>query len=160
MKSEPKNKAESIANRLKDKSKEAGMDYNAILLLYMQERFLYRLSQSQYRDRFILKGGLLLLTLDNDKSRPTRDIDLLARQISNQVDVIYKAIKEICLIGSQDGISYRLDSLTVTEIIEKAFYSGIRIEIVCNLGKIRNRLQIDLGFGDALFPKPVEMKSQ
>jgi len=61
VRNEPKNIAESVANRLKEKSREAGMDYNAILLLYMQERFLYRLSQSVYRDRFILKGGLLLL---------------------------------------------------------------------------------------------------
>jgi hypothetical protein len=132
VKNEPKNMAESVANRLKDKSREAGMDYNAILLL--------------------------ILTLDYDKSRPTRDIDLLARHISNQVDVIEGAMKEICSIVSHDGISYRLDSLTVTEIIEKALYTGIRIEIVCNLGKIRNRLQIDLGFGDAVVPEPIEME--
>lgn len=157
MKNEPRNIAESVANRLKNKAKGAGLDYNAVLLLYMQERFLYRLSQSPYRNQFILKGGLLLLTLDNEKSRPTRDIDLLARQINNKIDVIYKAMKEICLITSLDGISYRLDSLSITEIIENAFYMGIRIEIMCNLGKIRNRLQIDLGFGDAVVPEPVEI---
>lgn len=78
-----KNKGKSIRNRLLNISKEASYDYNLMLTRYVQERMLYRLSQSKYKDLFLLKGGALLYAHNQFKSRPTIDIDFLAKSLSN-----------------------------------------------------------------------------
>jgi len=85
VRNEIKNIDASIKARLKNIAKEYKKTYNLILQLYMQERLLYRLSVSEYKDNFILKGGLLLFSMSGFAGRPTRDIDFLAYQISNNM---------------------------------------------------------------------------
>lgn len=86
-----KNISASVRERLKNIAKQSGKTFDLILLLYFQERLLYRLSISNYRDKFVLKGGLVLFSLTQFKSRPTKDIDFLARQISNDIQYIKAA---------------------------------------------------------------------
>lgn len=131
--------------------------FNTISLLYMQERLLYRLSISEYKKRFILKGGLLLFSLNKFKGRPTRDIDFLAEDISNELENIKEAFINICSIRIEDGITYDIDGTTVERIKEDAEYEGVRIKIISFLGKAKEMIQIDIGFGDIVIPNVIEM---
>ena len=100
-----KDLAASVKARLMRISRDEKRAFNTILLLYMQERLLYRLSLSEYKNRFILKGGLLLFSMNNFKGRPTRDIDFLADDISNELENIRKTFIGICGIQYDDGIT-------------------------------------------------------
>lgn len=82
------NIATSVRSRLLNIARKEGRDLDQLVLLYMQERLLYRLSISKYCDHFVLKGGLFLYNIAGLKSRPTKDIDFLAKKIADQVDVI------------------------------------------------------------------------
>lgn len=98
-----------MSERLKNVARESGKAFDALLLLYFQERFLYRLSISDYKDRFILKGGLFLFSQTGFKSRPTKDVDFLAKQFPNDLEMLRNSFIGICSIKvSSDGVVYRL----------------------------------------------------
>ena len=152
-----KDKVASISAKLKNIAKDEKRAFNVILLLYMQERVLYRLSISKYKEKFILKGGLLIFSLNEFKGRPTRDIDFLAEEISNDLENIRNTFREICEIACDDGIEYDINSIVVERIKEDAEYEGVRIKIKSLLGKMREVIQIDMGFGDIVIPKSLEI---
>lgn len=152
-----KDLAASVKARLMKISKKEARAFNTISLLYMQERLLYRLSLSKYKNRFILKGGLLLFSMNNFKGRPTRDIDFLADDISNELENIRETFIGICGIQCDDGITYDIDGITVERIKEDAEYEGVRVKLKSFLGKASETVQIDIGFGDIVIPNPVEM---
>jgi len=116
----------SIKARLKNIAKEYKKTFNLILQLYMQERLLYRLSISEYKDNFILKGGLLLFSMSGFTGRPTRDIDFLAYQISNNMenisekkfnkDILQNAIVETFMRRETDILKF--DQVFKKEFIE------------------------------------------
>lgn len=150
---EIKNMAASIRAKLLNLAKKERINFDQVLLLYLQERLLYRLSKSQYRDNFYLKGGLLILSITNFKTRPTKDADFLARHISNNLDEVRDILKKICSIKVNDGVTFDTDSITVEKITEDADYQGIRLKITGFLGNARKRLQLDIGFSDIIVPK-------
>ncbi|MGE6669236.1 nucleotidyl transferase AbiEii/AbiGii toxin family protein [Paenibacillus xylanexedens] len=153
--SEIKNIPASVSERLKNIAKKSGKAFDTLLLLYFQERFLYRLSISEYRDKFILKGGLFLFSQTQFKARPTKDVDFLARQIANELDLLRESFVSICSIAvPTDGIAFQLDELTTERIKEDADYEGVRIKVTALLGRMRKSLQFDIGFGDVVVPKP------
>lgn len=121
----------------------------------MQERFLYRLSISKYNRKLILKGGLLILSTTNFKTRPTRDIDFLAQNINNDIENVKKIFQEICKIEVRDGVVLDSESMTVKNIIETGNYEGIRIKFNSYLGNSRKLLQLDIGFGDVIVPNSI-----
>ncbi|KFL15837.1 hypothetical protein GT94_13780 [Geobacillus stearothermophilus] len=154
-----KNIPASVGERLKNLAKQSGKTFDFILLLYFQERLLYRLSISHYRDKFVLKGGLFLFSLTQFQSRPTKDIDFLARQISNDIQYIKAAFESICALPvEEDGVEFDVKGITAERIKEGADYEGIRMKIPAALGKIKKQLQLDIGFGDVVIPKPQEMQ--
>jgi len=153
-----KNMADSVRARLLNLAKKEDINFNQILLLYMQERLLYRLSISKYKDKFFLKGGVLILSLTNFKTRPTKDLDFLARNISNDPEQIKNIFKEISEIKCNDGVSFNSESITVEKITEGAEYEGIRLKIESFLGDARKLLQLDLGFGDVITPKSKQLE--
>jgi len=155
--SEIKNKPASIQARLKNIAKENGIDYNSILILYMQERFLYRLSISPFVDNFLLKGGMLLFCIDKFATRPTLDMDFLALKIQNQRENLIKIVSDIARIQCDDGLFFRTEDITIETILEHGLYRGGRAAITCTLGNVRNRLRMDIGFGDVVVPKPAEI---
>lgn len=155
MRIEIKNIEASIFARLKNIANESRRNFNTILLLYMQERFLYRLSISKYNEKFILKGGLLLFSMTEFKGRPTRDIDFLAESIPNEIENIKKAFIDICEIQDNDGIRYDTDSIKIERIKKDANYQALRVHIKSYLGNARENIQIDIGFGDIIIPKPM-----
>jgi hypothetical protein len=143
-------KEESIRARLKTVATRKGISFQYATLLYMHEGFLRRLSVSSYRERFILKGGLLLQCLSESSSRTTKDIDLLGNGIPNDTATITAIVSAIIARHEDDALRFELDSLAVEDIMEGNEYHGIRVHITCYLGNIRNTIQVDIGFGDAV----------
>ena len=149
----------SIKARLKNKAREQGRPFNDILQFYIIERFLYRLAQSAYAERFVLKGALVLIALDVPSLRPTRDIDLLG-QTKNDLQHIADIFRQICLLQLPvaDGVWFDSDSISISPIAENTKYSGARIRLMAYLGKARIPIQIDIGFGDALTSAPQQIR--
>ena len=130
-----------------------GIDFDALLLRYFQERFLYRLAISEFSDHLVLKGGLLLICLKMPVSRPTKDIDFLAEQVKNEPAEIEHIFRSIAEISCDDGVRFIPSSITSERIKEDADYEGIRLKIDATLGQARKRLQMDIGFGDIIVPR-------
>lgn len=99
----PKDIAASIRARLLNIARESGRDFDAVLLQYLQERFLYRLGQSPYRRHLILKGALLFLAYEMTLLRPTRDIDFLGASTPNDLDAVRELIAAVARLGFADG---------------------------------------------------------
>lgn len=158
MKKEIKNKTASIKAKLLNIAKSENIDFDAVLLRYFQERFLYRLSISKYSKYFVLKGGLLLICLNIPETRPTIDIDFLAEHVKNDTDELEHIIKNISELTCNDGVQFDPLSIKSERIKENADYEGIRIKIYAFLGKARKRLQMDIAFGDVFIPKPELME--
>jgi len=134
------------------------IDFDFLLLRYFQERFLYRLAISEFSNRFILKGGLLLICLKMPRSRPTKDIDFLAKEIKNDPAELEYIFKIIANIPCDDGVKFFSTSVISERIKEDADYDGIRIKIDATLGQARKKLQMDIGFGDVIIPQAMPME--
>ena len=145
-----KNKVASIQDKLKNISKEENVDFDFVLLRYFQERLLYRLSISSFAYNFVLKGGLLLTCLNFPISRPTKDIDLLAEDLENELETIKEIFIGVSKIEYDDGVKFVSSSIRLERITEDANYEGVRVKIIGTLGKIKKTVQIDIGFGDIL----------
>lgn len=148
---------ESVLARLRNQARARGLPPQTMLLLYAQEGFLARLAASPYAERFVLKGGLSMYGRYGAEARPTRDIDLAGRGMPNTVEAVRGAISEIARLDLADGLSFDGEGLEVEEIIEDAVYTGIRVGLAVTLGKSRERLQLDVSFGNAITPAPVEL---
>ncbi len=144
--------AQSILDRLKAKSKQSNVSFQIILQLFFQEEFLRRLAQSQYANRFILKGGLLLYGLTNFSSRPTVDMDFLIQRLSNEEALMKEIISEII---SQNNDFILLEMEHIKSISEHRIYHGLRFQMVGKLKRTSTPFDIDLGVGDVIVPKPV-----
>jgi predicted nucleotidyltransferase component of viral defense system len=154
-----KNMAASVRGRLSNAARKENKPFDSLLLLYMIERLLYRVSLSQYVGNFVLKGGLLMYILTDFKGRPTKDIDFLADQISNDMNNIKEIFHKVCKVGCEDdGLIFDEDTITVEEIKKDADYQGVRVNIICYLGNAKKTLQLDIGFGDIVVPKPHYME--
>ena len=153
MRNEVRNMDASIKAKLKNIAKKCRKSFNLILQLYMQERLLYRLSISEYKDNFVLKGGLFLFSMTGFAGRPTRDIDFLAYQISNDIENIKEIFKKICKIEYNDGIIFDPNSVFVEEIKREAEHRGIRVKLTGYLGKAKEILWLDIGFYDIVVPE-------
>lgn len=150
-----KDLAASVRARLLNIAKSESTDFNQVLIRYALERLLYRLSTSAYSDRFLLKGALLFNLWYDMPHRPTRDADLLGFGPSD-LDSIAQTFREIASITVEDGITFDPASVTVEEIRKDAGYEGARVLILGKLSRARCKTQIDIGFGDAVTPGPVE----
>ncbi len=149
-----KNLEDSVRARLQNKAKETGRSFSEMLQYFGMERFLYRLSQSRYVDQFILKGALMFTAWQVMERRTTRDIDFSAR-FDNQVESIEKMIKDICKVPvSSDGIEFDAATVKGRKIKEDADYEGVRVKFLGFLDRARIAIQVDVGFGDVIYPKP------
>ncbi len=118
------------------------------------ERLLYRLSQSEHSDQFLLKGALLFALWYDMPHRPTRDADLLGFGASD-LESIVKTFRDIAGVQVEDGIIFDPASVDAEEIRKDAGYAGARVLISAELANARCKTQIDIGFGDAVTPGPV-----
>lgn len=157
-KSRIKNTAASVRQRLLNKARETARPFNELLQYYAMERFIYRLSQSQHSQQFILKGALMFAVWRAPLSRPTMDIDLLGR-ISNRIDDIVEVVKDVCIQEVEpDGIRFDPGSVVAERIVEDADYEGVRIRFRGYLDTARVSMQLDIGFGDEVIPSPAVME--
>ncbi|MBN1586033.1 MAG: nucleotidyl transferase AbiEii/AbiGii toxin family protein [Candidatus Omnitrophica bacterium] len=154
MKNEVKNVGASVLAKLQNKAEGSKQPFAEILQYYGMERFLYRLSQSEYAEQFILKGALMFTAWDVPERRTTRDIDFLAR-LGNELAVIENVVKGICQVQVvPDGITFDPDTTRAEKIKEDADYEGIRVKFRGFVDRALIPMQIDFGFGDIVYPRP------
>lgn len=149
------NVAASVRARLLNVAKAQGVDFNQVLVRFALERILYRMTQSQHADHFLLKGALLFTLWYDMPHRATRDADLLGFGASDLASVA-ETFRDIAAVAVDDGIAFDPASVTVEEIRKEAGYGGVRVIIAGELAKARCKTQIDVGFGDAVTPAPVD----
>ena len=118
------------------------------------ERFLYRLSQSPHARRFVLKGALMLRAWNAPEFRPTMDIDVLGKTKNEDANLIAKIKDIIAVEVPPDGIIFDPDSIRAERITQDADYEGIRLRFKAALDAAKVTIQIDVGFGDVVFPEP------
>lgn len=145
------NLAASIRERLLQRARVTGEEFQLVLTEFANERFLYRLGASAYRDRFILKGATLFTLWEGHLHRPTRDLDLLGAG-SSQIEDVVTVCKAICSLQVEDGIVFDLASVHGMRIREDADYEGVCVQLRAELAGARIPMQIDIGFGDAVEP--------
>ena len=152
-----KNMAASVRSRLLNISRQSGRPFDQLLFQYGQERFLFRLSLTPYKDKLVLKGGLLLVGLGFPQSRPTRDIDLLGL-MNNDLETVSGIIKKIGNKSIDDGLMFNLDGLNYEILSQDSDYPGLRFRFTGYLGQAQIPMQIDIGFGDQVIPEIKEIE--
>jgi hypothetical protein len=151
---EKANLAASVAARLLNQASKTGADYQTLLTSYCLERFLYRLSVSDRRDRFVLKGAMLLRLWSDQPYRATRDLDLLRRG-DGAFEAIRADLQEIVATSvPADGVTFDANAIQIEAIRAEDEYSGARATLPARSGSARIRLQIDMGVGDTVGPPP------
>ena len=148
-----RNMAASVRNRLLKIARENQQDFSLLVTRYCIERLVYRLSISEYVDRFLLKGALLFDLWFDIPHRPTRDADFLGLGPSD-ITTIKNTFKEICDIGTKDGVTFKSETVDVKEIRKEASYPGLRVTLLAMIENMRYPVQVDIGFGDAVTPSP------
>lgn len=148
-----KNLGASVRSKLKNKAQADNKEFNLILTRYALERFLYRLSISEYRDHFLLKGALLFDLWFDVPLRATRDIDLLGFQLPDAAYLL-KTFEDLCDVQVEDGVIFDRASIRAEEIRKEANYSGMRVTLVAYLDGARSVVQVDVGYGDTVTPAP------
>lgn len=142
---------------LQNRARAEGRGTQELLTLYVAERWLARLSASPYRDQFVLKGGMLLAAFD--ARRPTADMDALARGFANDVATV---VSRVVAVASHqvpdDGVDFRLRTVTSRVIRGQDLYSGVRISMDCALASAIVKLRLDVNFGDPITPQPQEVE--
>ena len=154
---EKANVAASIRQRLLNLARERGEDFQQMLINYALERLLYRLAQSEHRERFVLKGALLFRLWFNLTQRPTRDADFLGFGDADP-ECCATVLREIAAmdVSAHDGLVFDAASVRATEIRKDAGYPGVRVTMRAALDGARIPVQCDIGFGDAITPEPVQ----
>ena len=141
----------SVRARLLNLAQQQGQAFDLLLTRYAIERLLHRLSISSHRDRFVLKGAILMTTWFEDPHRPTRDVDLLGYGDPSPEPML-ATFREICAIETGDGIAFDISTLRVELIREALAYGGLRLRATAQLAGARITVFIDIGFGDAIEP--------
>jgi predicted nucleotidyltransferase component of viral defense system len=149
------NIAASVLARLKDKAREQSIPHQQMINLFCQEEFIRRLSESDYKNNLILKGGFLLYSISGFISRPTVDADYLLTNHSNNIEAIKKLVDEVISLPSKnDFVGFEIRSVEVISEIKK--YHGIRVNLVGTIERTQTPFRIDFGVGDVIVPAVVE----
>ena len=152
----PGNIGASIRDRLLNKARAEKLDFNLLLTRYALERLIYRLSISEQRDQFLLKGALLFDLWFDVPHRPTHDVDFLGFG-SAEIPHLEEVFCNICRIEVEDGIVFQSESVKAVEIRKDANYAGVRVTLMGLLDSARCPVQADIGFGDAVVPGPEDV---
>lgn len=148
--------ARSVKQRLMNRARQRGEDFNGILTRYAIERFLYRLTHTSHASRFTLKRAMLFAIWTDTPHRPTADVDLLGAGAPS-ADELRSVFQEVCATAVQsDGMRFDAASVTADAIREDNVYQGLRIKLTGYLGTARIPIQVDVGFGDVITPGPTQ----
>jgi predicted nucleotidyltransferase component of viral defense system len=153
-----KNTAVSVRDRLLKLARQRGEDFQLILTRYGLERLLYRLSQSEHCNQFILKGAMLFSLWSTETHRPTRDVDLLGFGESDEA-TLQQIFSDLCRVPVEDdGLLFLADSIRVESIRDATEYGGVRVTLLGYLADARIPVQADIGFGDVVTPEPEQIE--
>lgn len=157
MKKTIKNIPASIRARLQNIAGETGRPFSEVLQYFAMERFLYRFSRSEYVDQFVLKGALMFTVWEVPERRTTLDIDFLTRS-NLQVKSVENVIRDVCLVQvDPDGLTFNPLHVKGKKIKENADYEGVRVKFIGHLGRSRVTMQVDVAFGDSVYPAPTHI---
>ena len=148
---------QALKARLKHIAKEQNKSFNEVWKLLVLERFLARLSRSEYSDKFVFKGGLLLsyyLVI----GRETIDIDLLARRLNTEKSLVEQIMREICLLHLTDGFQMQFISLDDLDH-QHMNYPGFQARVAIQFGVMSDKFYVDIGVGDAVEPLSLDWPS-
>lgn len=151
-----RNVAASVRQRLFNIAAKESSDFGFVLTRYGLERVLYRLSRSEHRDNFVLKGALLFQVWARTPHRPTKDLDLLGRG-EPSTERCATIFGEIFTGETQeDGLTFLASTIKAERIKEEQQYEGVRVKFIAKLENARIAIQVDIGFGDAVTPEVIE----
>ncbi len=149
---------QSVKDKLKNIARKNHRIYQEVLTVYALERTIYRISKSDFKENFTLKGGIFLYALyDKNYPRSTTDIDLRADRISSDEKTIKSVFERIFSLQFDDGLEYDLETLVTKQITKQDEYQGINISVTALLGNIKIPVSIDIGFGDIIVPGRMEI---
>lgn len=133
-------------------ARQTGADVQELMTLYVLEGLLARIAHSQYRDDFVLKGGVLLAAFA--ARRPTKDIDLQATRLTGDPEEVAERVRVIAALDVADGLVFDPASVTATTIRDEDEYAGVRVKLTATLGTARLTVGMDVNFGDPIWPAP------
>ena len=145
---------EQIKGRIKSVAKQNNADARTLMRIYMKERFLERLAQSEYRDNFIIKGGILVTAMIGVAHRSTMDIDTSMKNLNLSAEDALRVVNQVKDIDLDDGVSFEVKD--VSNIMDEMEYPGIRVTMNANVGRLITPLKIDISTGDVITPRAIE----
>ena len=145
---------EQIKGRIKSVAKQNNADARTLMRIYMMERFLERLAQSEYRDNFIIKGGILVTAMIGVAHRSTMEIDTSMKNLNLSAEDALRVVNRVKDIDLDDGVSF--DVKDVSNIMDEMEYPGIRVTMNANVGRLITPLKIDISTGDVITPRAIE----
>lgn len=145
---------EQIKGRIKSVAKQNNADARTLMRIYMMERFLERLAQSEYRDNFIIKGGILVTAMIGVAHRSTMDIDTSIKNLNLSAEDALRVVNQVKDIDLDDGVSFEVKD--VSNIMDEMEYPGIRVTMNANVGRLITPLKIDISTGDVITPRAIE----
>lgn len=145
---------EQIKGRIKSVAKQINADARTLMRIYMMERFLERLAQSEYRDNFIIKGGILVTAMIGVAHRSTMDIDTSMKNLNLSAEDALRVVNRVKDIDLDDGVSFEVKD--VSNIMDEMEYPGIRVTMNANVGRLITPLKIDISTGDVITPRAIE----
>ena len=145
---------EQIKGRIKSVAKQNNADARTLMRIYMMERFLERLAQSEYRDNFIIKGGILVTAMIGVAHRSTMDIDTSMKNLKLSAEDALRVVNQVKDIDLDDGVSFEVKD--VSNIMDEMEYPGIRVTMNANVGRLITPLKIDISTGDVITPRAIE----
>ena len=148
--------ATGLKAKVRNVSKGDSRVAQAMIRIFFMERFLERLSVSKYKDRFVLKGGMLVASLIGVNLRSTMDIDATVKAVPLMKDELEEIIVEICEIPLDDKVSFII--INMETIMDEFDYPGIRIYIEASLDKLKQPIKIDVSTDDVITPEAIEYK--
>lgn len=146
--------AKQLKDLIRNLSKKKSADAQILMRNYMMERFLERISLSQYQDKFILKGGMLVAAMVGLDARATMDIDATIKGADVNVEAVEGIIMDIISLPMEDGVTFRIKQ--ITEIMDEAEYPGVRVSMETELDGVRTPLKVDISTGDVITPKEIQ----
>ena len=148
------NKAMSLKAKIRNIAKQKNIPAQVILQNYMFERLLVRLSASEYKEKFVLKGGMLVAAIVGLDNRATMDMDTTLKNLPLTPEAIRSALEDICSIAFDDGVVYEIG--TISPIRKDDIYGGYRVMLNARFDIILTPLSIDVSTGDVITPHAVQ----
>ena len=148
--------ARQLKDLIRNMSKKKSADAQILMRNYMMERFLERISLSEYKNQFILKGGMLVAAMVGLDARATMDLDATIKGTNVSVEDVEMIISQIISIPLDDGVSFRVKR--ISEIMEEADYPGVRVSMETKFDGVITPLKIDISTGDVITPREIKYK--